>query len=48
MLIGDLSQQSKFKKLIREERQVADQKELLLEKDVDLEEVKAQTAAPAE
>jgi NAD(P)H-nitrite reductase large subunit len=48
VLIGDLSQQSKFKKLIREERQVADQKELLLEKDVDLEEVKAQTATPAE
>jgi len=48
VLIGDLSQQSTFKQLIREERQVADQKELLLEKDVDLEEVKAQTAAPAE
>jgi len=48
VLIGDLSQQSKFKKLIREERQVADQKELLLEKDVDLEEVKANTVAPAE
>ncbi|WP_135304151.1 NAD(P)/FAD-dependent oxidoreductase [Haloarcula amylovorans] len=48
VLIGDLSQQSKFKQLIREERQVADKKELLVEKDVDLEEVKAQTAAPAE
>ncbi|MBX0323837.1 FAD-dependent oxidoreductase [Halomicroarcula sp. F13] len=48
VLIGDLSQQSKFKKLIREERQVAEKKELLLEKEVDLEEVKAQTAAPAE
>ncbi len=48
VLIGDLSQQTKFKKLIREERKVADKKELLLEKDVDLEEVKAQTAAPAE
>ncbi|MBV0900615.1 NAD(P)/FAD-dependent oxidoreductase [Haloarcula salina] len=48
VLIGDLSQQSKFKQLIREERQVADKKELLLEKDVDLEEVKAQTTAPAE
>ncbi|WP_324663731.1 NAD(P)/FAD-dependent oxidoreductase [Haloarcula sediminis] len=48
VLIGDLSQQSTFKKLIREERKVADQKELLLEKDVDLEEVKANTAAPAE
>ncbi|PSP64915.1 NADH oxidase [Halobacteriales archaeon QH_8_67_36] len=48
VLIGDLSQQSTFKKLIREERRVADQKELLLEKDVDLEEVKANTVAPAE
>ena len=48
VLIGDLSQQSTFKKLIRQERQVADKKELLLEKDVDLEEVKAQTPAPAE
>ncbi|MBV0924992.1 FAD-dependent oxidoreductase [Halomicroarcula limicola] len=48
VLIGDLSQQSKFKQLIREERQVADKKELLVEKEVDLEEVKAQTAAPAE
>ncbi|MDS0283679.1 NAD(P)/FAD-dependent oxidoreductase [Haloarcula onubensis] len=48
VLIGDLSQQSKFKKLIREERKVADQKELLLEKDVDLEKVKANTAPPAE
>src|SRR6056297_4289358 len=45
VLIGDLSQQSKYKKLIREERKVADQKELLLEKDVDLDEVKAQTPA---
>jgi len=48
VLIGDLSQQSTFKKLIRQERQVADKKELLLEKEVDLEEVKAQTPAPAE
>ena len=48
VLVGDLSQQSTFKKLIRQERQVADKKELLLEKDVDLEEVKAQTPAPAE
>jgi NAD(P)H-nitrite reductase large subunit len=37
VLIGDLSQQSKFKQLIREERQVADQKEVLLEADVDLD-----------
>jgi len=48
VLIGDLSQQSAFKQLIREERQVAAKKELLLEKEVDLEEVKAQTPAPAE
>jgi NAD(P)H-nitrite reductase large subunit len=37
VLIGDLSQQSKFKQLIREQRQVADQKEVLLEEDVDLD-----------
>ncbi|MEF8812648.1 MAG: FAD-dependent oxidoreductase [Halovenus sp.] len=37
VLIGDLSQQSKFKKLMREERHVADQKTLLLEEDVDIE-----------
>jgi NAD(P)H-nitrite reductase large subunit len=41
VLIGDLSQQSKFKQLIREERQVADQKELLLEEDVDIDKLKA-------
>ncbi len=48
VLIGDLSQQSKFKKLIREERTVADQKERLLQKDVDLDEVRAETVKPAE
>jgi NAD(P)H-nitrite reductase large subunit len=37
VLIGDLSQQSTFKKIIRQERPVADQKEALLEKDVDLD-----------
>jgi len=37
VLIGDLSQQSTFKKIIRQERPVADQKELLLEEDVDLD-----------
>jgi NAD(P)H-nitrite reductase large subunit len=46
VLIGDLSQQSRFKQLIREERQVADQKELLLEENVDLE--KLEPAAQAE
>jgi len=37
VLIGDLSQQSTYKQLIREQRQVADQKEILLEKSVDLD-----------
>ncbi|SDJ41829.1 Pyridine nucleotide-disulphide oxidoreductase [Halovenus aranensis] len=37
VLIGDLSQQSTYKKLIREEWDVADRKELLLEEDVDLD-----------
>jgi len=46
VLIGDLSQQSTFKKLIREEREVADKKELLLEEDVDLE--KLEEIAPAQ
>jgi len=45
VLIGDLSQQSKFKQLIREERQVQDQKELLLEEDVDLEKIEASPQA---
>jgi NAD(P)H-nitrite reductase large subunit len=37
VLIGDLSQQSTYKQLIREERQVADQKEVLLEETVDVD-----------
>ena len=37
VLIGDLAPQSKFKQLIREEREVADQKEVLLEETVDLD-----------
>ena len=41
VLIGDLSQQSNYKQIIREERQVADQKELLLEEDFDLEDLEA-------
>ncbi|MFT4923155.1 MAG: NAD(P)H-nitrite reductase large subunit [Haloarculaceae archaeon] len=41
VLIGDLSQQSTFKQIIREERQVADQKEVLLEPDVDLDKLEA-------
>ncbi len=39
VLIGDLSPQSKFKQLMREQRTVADQKEVLLEKSVDLDEL---------
>ncbi|MGM0590936.1 MAG: NAD(P)/FAD-dependent oxidoreductase [Halobacteriota archaeon] len=39
VLIGDLSPQSAYKKLMREERVVADQKEVLLEKKVDLDEL---------
>ena len=37
VLIGDLAPQSKYKQLIREQRPVADQKGVLLEKEVDLE-----------
>ena len=37
VLIGDLSQQSVYKKLIREEWAVADKKELLLEESVDID-----------
>ncbi|WP_018257716.1 NAD(P)/FAD-dependent oxidoreductase [Halomicrobium katesii] len=48
VLIGDLSQQSKFKKLIREEREVADKKELLLEEDVDIERLEEGAPAQAE
>ena len=39
VLIGDLSPQSKFKQLMREQRVVADQAEVLLEKQVDLDEL---------
>ena len=41
VLIGDLSQQSALKRIIREERQVADQKELLLEPEIDIEKLEA-------
>jgi NAD(P)H-nitrite reductase large subunit len=41
VLIGDLSQQSKYKQLIREERPVADQKDVLLQQSFDLEELEA-------
>ncbi|WP_424017946.1 NAD(P)/FAD-dependent oxidoreductase [Halorientalis pallida] len=48
VLIGDLAPQSKYKQLIREEREVADQKEVLLEQDVDLENLDAPAAAESE
>ncbi|AXR77049.1 NAD(P)/FAD-dependent oxidoreductase [Natrarchaeobaculum sulfurireducens] len=39
VLIGDLSPQSKFKQLMREQRVVADQTEVLLEQSVDLDDL---------
>ncbi|WP_247002466.1 NAD(P)/FAD-dependent oxidoreductase [Halosolutus gelatinilyticus] len=44
VLIGDLAPQSKFKRLMREQRVVADQKDVLLAETVDLDEL----AAPQE
>ncbi|ELY76481.1 NAD(P)/FAD-dependent oxidoreductase [Natrinema pallidum] len=44
VLIGDLSPQSKFKQLMREQRVVADQADVLLEQSVDLDDL----AAPQE
>ena len=41
VLIGDLSQQSSYKQIMREERHVADQKEALLREDVDVEALEA-------
>jgi len=46
VLVGDLSQQSTYKQLIREEREVADQKDVLLEQNVDVD--KLEPAAEAE
>ncbi len=37
VLVGDLSQQSTYKQLIREQRVVADQKDVLLEENVDID-----------
>ncbi|MFT4949108.1 MAG: NAD(P)H-nitrite reductase large subunit [Natronomonas sp.] len=48
VLIGDLSQQQTYKQLIREEREVADQKGLLLEENVDLDKLDAAPQAEAE
>ncbi|WP_247009893.1 NAD(P)/FAD-dependent oxidoreductase [Halorientalis litorea] len=45
VLIGDLSPQSAYKQLIREERDVADQAEVLLEQSVDLEKLDAPATA---
>jgi NAD(P)H-nitrite reductase large subunit len=41
VLIGDLSQQSAYKQIMREERHVADQKDALLREDVDIEALEA-------
>jgi len=46
VLIGDLSQQSKYKQLIREERPVADQTDVLLQQSFEIEEL--ETAPEAE
>ncbi len=45
VLIGDLSQQSTYKKLIREEWEVADKKELLLEESVDIDKLEGAVEA---
>jgi NAD(P)H-nitrite reductase large subunit len=42
VLIGDLSAQSAYKKLMREEREVVDRKEALMKKQVDLDELVAE------
>ena len=41
VLIGDLSQQSAYKQIMREERTVTDQKEVLLEQSVDVEKLES-------
>ncbi|MEF8888372.1 MAG: FAD-dependent oxidoreductase [Haloarculaceae archaeon] len=48
VLIGDLSQQQTYKQLIREEREVADQKDVLLEENVDIDKLDAPPQAEAE
>jgi NAD(P)H-nitrite reductase large subunit len=48
VLIGDLSQQRAYKRLIREEREVGDQPEVLLEQEVDIEKLDAPPQAEAE
>jgi hypothetical protein len=48
VLIGDLSQQRAYKRLIREEREVGDQPEVLLEQEVDIEKLDVPPQAEAE
>ena len=48
VLIGDLAPQSQYKQLIRAERDVADQAEVLLQQDVDLDELDAAATAESE
>jgi NAD(P)H-nitrite reductase large subunit len=43
VLIGDLAPQSKLKQLIREERDLTGQKEILIEEDIDLDKLEAPT-----
>jgi NAD(P)H-nitrite reductase large subunit len=45
VLIGDLSPQSTYKQLIQEERQVADQKDLLLEETVEIDKLESSPRA---
>ena len=45
VLIGDLSQQSAYKQIMREERHVADQKDILLEDDVDIDRLESPARA---
>jgi 3-phenylpropionate/trans-cinnamate dioxygenase ferredoxin reductase subunit len=47
VLIGDLAPQSKYKKLMREERVVADQKDVLMREDFELDDLELEEA-PAE
>jgi NAD(P)H-nitrite reductase large subunit len=48
VLVGDLSQQSKLKKLIREERDVGDHADKLLAEDIDMNELEALAPAAVE
>ena len=48
VLIGDLSPQSKYKKLMREERVVADQKDVLMQQQFEIDDLDLEEEAPAE